>query len=80
MVDDDEAAIAEFHAAAKRRRRRIMAITALACAAIGIAILVVALTAERPEGAERFEARTLAIGLAFLGGAVVSTGMAVRGD
>ncbi len=78
----DDAAIAEFHAAARRRRRRIMGITAILCVLIGIAILVVTFTADSgsEEGGGRFETRTLAIGIGFVVAGFVSAASAVRGD
>ena len=78
---NDDAAIAEFHAAARKRRRRIMAITAIVCALIGIGILVVTFTAEEGAGeGGRFEGRTIVVGLAFIGGGFVSAGMAIKGE
>jgi hypothetical protein len=41
----DAAAIAEFHAAAHRRQVRIMFITSMICLALGVLVLVVAVTA-----------------------------------
>jgi hypothetical protein len=78
----DDAAIAEFHAAARRRRRRIMAITAILCVLIGVAILVVTFTADSgsEEGGGRFEVRTLAVGVGFVIAGFVSAAAAVRGD
>jgi len=78
----DDAAIAEFHAAAKRRRRLIMAVTAVLCAAIGIAILIVTFTAGEgsEEGGGKMETRTLAVGGAFVLAGFVSAGMAIKGD
>ena len=78
---NDDAAIAEFHAAAKRRRRRIMAITAIVCGAIGAVILVVAFTADQAAGpGGRFEGRVIVGGLVFLGAGIASAAQAVRGD
>lgn len=80
--NSDDAAIAEFHADAKRRRRRIMAVTAILCAVIGVAILVVAFTADGAgtRSGGRFEVRTIAVGIAFLVAAFGSAGMAIKGD
>jgi uncharacterized membrane protein YczE len=66
MDDPDEAAIAEFHAAARRRNVRILGITALICVLIGIAILVVAFTAEAQPGTERYEVRVIVFGIGFV--------------
>jgi uncharacterized membrane protein len=80
--NNDDAAIAEFHAAARRRRRRIMAITAIACVLIGAAILVVTFTADNAseERVNRFEVRTIAVGIGFVIAGFVSAGAAIRGD
>lgn len=78
MDDPDDAAIAEFHAAARRRNVRIFAVTSLVCLLIGIAILVVTFSADPPEASSstrRFEARTILFGLGFIvaGGASAVT-------
>lgn len=88
MPDMDDAAIAEFHAAARRRQIRIFAITSLVCLAIGIAILVVVFTAgaAAPSSpysrgtAIRYEVRTLVFGVAFVvaGGAAAWKAFRIR--
>jgi hypothetical protein len=78
---NDDAAIAEFHAAARKRRQRIMAITAIICALVGIGILVVTFTAGDANGeGGRFEGRTLVVGAGFIVAAFVSAGMAFKGE
>jgi hypothetical protein len=66
-ISDDNAAIKEFHASAKRRRRNIMLVAGAACVAIGIAILVVTFFAEQGAGkGGKFETKTLVFGGGFL--------------
>lgn len=80
-TNNDDAAIAEFHAAAKRRRQRIMGVTAVLCLLIGAAILVVTFTAgEANDEGGRMEGRTLLVGIAFVVAGFVSGGMAIKGD
>ena len=78
MVDPnaDDAAIAEFHAAARRRNVRIFTTAALLCIAIGVVILIVSITAaagtDEPRavsstiGTRRFEGRVIVAGIAFV--------------
>ena len=80
---NDDAAIAEFHAAAKRRRRRIMAITALVCIAIGAVVLLITFTAdENMDGTAggRYEVKTIAAGIAFVVAGLGAAGKAITGD
>ena len=73
-VDPDAAAIAEFHAAARRRNVRIFAIAGILCLAIGVGFVVVAVTAgetidHRHYGWGRSEAnelKTIVGGIAFV--------------
>ncbi len=60
MGDSDEAAIAEFHAAARRRNVKIFAVAAGLCIVIGVLLLVVAVTATDAidQSGGRFESRT----------------------
>ena len=79
-TNDDEA-IAQFHADARRRRQRIMAITAVICGLIGAAILVVAFAGhDETAGVARYEVRTIAFGIAFVIAGVISGVMAYKGD
>lgn len=72
-ANNDDAAIAEFHAAARRRQVRIFAIAAFLCVAIGIVILVVTFFAasgtrnnDVTRTGARFEGRTIVAGIAFV--------------
>jgi hypothetical protein len=83
-MSDDDAAIAEFHAAARRRQVRIFAITSVLCLALGIVILLVTFTAgAAPEGGARYEVKTLIFGIGFLvagGGAALTAWRVRRGE
>lgn len=66
-MSDDDKAIAEFHAAARRSKARVYGIAGLVGIAIGIAAVVVTFAAADMEnGARRYEARILALGVAFV--------------
>ena len=80
--NSDDAAIAEFHAAARRRRRRIMGITSVLCLVIGAAILIMTFMAGQgsDEGGGRFEAKTLAIGIGFVLASFGAGAAALKGE
>jgi uncharacterized membrane protein HdeD (DUF308 family) len=44
-ANNDDAAIAEFHAAARKRNFRILLITSVVCLLIGVVVIIVAITA-----------------------------------
>jgi len=78
---NDDAAIAEFHAAARRRRQRIMVVTAIACVLIGALILVATFAAgSGSDEGGRFEVRTIAVGIGFVIAGIGSGVVAVKGD
>lgn len=67
----DEAAIEEFHHAARRRNVRVFAIASAICLLIGVAIVIVtfaadAATDEHTHATRRFEIRTLIYAAGFL--------------
>jgi len=70
----DDAAIAEFHAAARRRQVRIFAVAGAISILIGIAVIVIAILAgnaieDRPyQQSTRYEIRTIIFGIAFVVG------------
>lgn len=67
MTDNDDAAIAEFHAAARRHKAKVYGIAGIIGILIGIAAVVVTfVAAEQIEGSTRYELRILAFGLAFI--------------
>jgi hypothetical protein len=69
MATNDDAAIAEFHAAARRHKAKVYGIAGIIAILIGIAAAIVTFTAADLEnGAHRYELRILAVGLAFIVG------------
>lgn len=88
-ANPDEAAIAEFHRAARRRNVRIYGIAALVCVAIGIAIIVVGVIAgdTTDQGyvpsysrarARSGEVRSIVYGLAFVVAGLGAAWRAIR--
>lgn len=69
---DDDAAIAEFHAAAQRRKARILGIAGATLIAIGVLVLLVVFVSDVPKDRNRFEAKTLIFAFAFVAGGLVS--------
>ena len=72
-ANNDDAAIAEFHAAARRRQVRIFAVAGVLCVVIGVVILVVTITAASATSGNdvtrtgaRFEGKTLIAAIAFI--------------
>ncbi|MGE0397167.1 MAG: hypothetical protein AB7T06_10640 [Kofleriaceae bacterium] len=67
--NNDDAAIAEFHAAARRHKAKVYGIAGIIGIAIGIAAVIVTFAASETladGGGRRYEVRILAVGLAFV--------------
>jgi hypothetical protein len=82
-ANNDDAAIAEFHAAARRRHMWIFAVAGLLCIALGAVIVVVTIVAsfatnDVTHTQARFEAKTFVAGLAFIGAGIGSGWKAIR--
>lgn len=69
---NDDAGIAEFHAAAQRRKARILWIAGALLTSIGVLILLVVFVSDVPKDRNRFEAKTLILAFAFVAGGLVS--------
>ncbi len=67
QATNDDAAIAEFHAAARRGKAKVYGIAGILGILIGIAAVIVTFAAADMEnGARRYEIRILAVGVAFV--------------
>ena len=67
-IENIDAAIAEFHRAARRKKAMVFGVAAVCAIAIGVLLLVIGVFVEAP--AARYEVKTL-----FLGGALVVVGL-----
>lgn len=67
--NNDDAAIAEFHAAARRHKAKVYGIAGIVGILIGVAAIIVTFVADNAigESGGRYETRVLALGIAFVG-------------
>jgi len=75
---DDEAEIAAFHRAARKRKAVIFAIASVVSFAVGVMALLVAFTAEAPDGSARYEVRVMVLGGILIAAAVWAAVAAYR--
>jgi hypothetical protein len=76
----DDAAIEEFHRAARRRKAIIFGVAAVICVLAGAAALLVALTVDVPDDSarRRYDVRVILLGIVLIGAGLVSAYNAYR--